>query len=407
MNSTQLKETHKSELGFNPLDPEFQRNPWPVLKQARDAFPVYIHENYETRPVSVTRYEDVQRILTEWKLYSSDMGQYFRDRNIADANILIGQDPPLHTKVREAVNKAFRPAYIRRLEDYVMKRCNELFDEVIDRDEFDIVEDFAGKLTVALIGRLAGLPPEDQPLIRDWTNRLSAIDSLVLFTNDNSQELELVRTTTDIMGQMDVYFEEQLKRFADTHDDSLVNAMKEAKLEHQEIKAFLKLLVFAGNETTTNLINNTVRLLIDYPDQQSLLRANHQLTVQTVEEVLRFEGSAHTTFRRSVEDHILHDVEIGEDQYVLVWLVSANRDERAFQQAEEFDISRVRQRQLAFGYGIHACLGSALARLEARIALDTILKKTKSIERTCAEMEPIPGITINGTWHQWVRFHPA
>ena len=368
-----MKETHKSELGFNPLDPEFQRNPWPVLKQARDAFPVYIHENYETRPVSVTRYEDVQRILTEWKLYSSDMGQYFRDRNIADAN----------------------------------KRCNKLFDEVIDRDEFDIVEDFAGKLTVALIGRLAGLPPEDQPLIRDWTNRLSAIDSLVLFTNDNSQELELVRTTTDIMGQMDVYFEEQLKRFADTHDDSLVNAMKEAKLEHQEIKAFLKLLVFAGNETTTNLINNTVRLLIDYPDQQSLLRANHQLAVQTVEEVLRFEGSAHTTFRRSVEDHILHDVEIGEDQYVLVWLVSANRDERAFQQAEDFDISRVRQRQLAFGYGIHACLGSALARLEARIALDTILKKTKSIERTCAEMEPIPGITINGTWHQWVRFHPA
>ena len=407
MNSTQLKETHKSEFGFNPLDPEFQRNPWPVLKQARSAFPVYIHENYDTRPVSVTGYEDVRRILTEWKLYSSDMGQFFRDRDIGDANILIGQDPPLHTKVREVVNKAFRPAYIRKLEDYTIKRCNELFDEVIDRDEFDMVEDFAGKLTVALIGRLAGLPPEDQPLLRDWTNRLSAIDSLALFTNDISQELELVRTHTDILGQMDVYFEEQLKRFAGTHDDSLVTAMKESKLEHQEIKSFLKLLVFAGNETTTNLINNMVRLLIDYPDQQSLLRANQQLAVQTVEEVLRFYGSAHTTFRRSVEDHILHDVEIAKDQYVLVWLVSANRDESAFQGAEDFDISRVPQRQLAFGYGIHACLGSALARLEARIALDAILKKTKSIERTRDEMEAIPGITINGTWHQWVRFHPA
>ena len=407
MNSTQSKKTHKSEFGFNPLDPEFMRNPWPVLKQARDAFPVYTHENYDTRPVSVTGYEDVQRILTEWKLYSSDMGQYFRDRELADANILIGQDPPLHTKVREVVNKAFRPAYIRKLEDYTIKRCNELFDEVIDRDEFDMVEDFAGKLTVALIGGLVGLPPEDQPLIRDWTNRLAAIDCLALFTKDTSQELELVRTTTDVMEQMDVYFEEQLKRFAGTHDDSLVTAMKESKLEHQEIKSFLKLLVFAGNETTTNLINNMVRLLIDYPDQQSLLRANQQLAVQTVEEVLRFYGSTHTTPRRSVEDHILHGVEIAKDQYVLVWLVSANRDESKFERAEEFDISRVRQRQLAFGYGIHACLGSALARLEARIALDAILKKTKSIERTRDEMEAIPGITINGTWHQWVRFHPV
>ena len=390
---------------FDPLDPEFLADPWPVFRRARTDHPIYVHESCYFQPVSLFRYRDVSAAVVDYGSFSSYMGEEIRERAMADLNIMVGDDPPEHDRLRKILNSSFSPALIRKLENDVENYCTEVIEQVLDVEEFNMVEDVAAKITIFMIAQMLGLPKSAQPLFRRWTKELMAIDGQVHFMKDEGKDL--LDITERVMCEMDEYFREEIQRKKGKASEDLITLMHNSGLSFSEIKGLSKNMVVAGNETTTNLINNTVRLLIDHRDQEMALRTNPDMVVQAIEEILRYFGSVHFVFRRAAKDIELYGVQIKKDQIVVPWLISANRDESAFERAEEFDVTRKPVRHIAFGRGIHTCIGNILARLEGRIALETILKRTRSMQRTREKMAPGTGPVMNGVQDQWVHFESA
>ena len=209
------------------------------------------------------------------------------------------------------------------------------------------------------------------------------------------------------MGTMHDYFDIRIAELSGAPGDDVLSLLARSGLSKQERISFARLMLVAGNETTANLINNALRLLVDHPDQQTILREEPGLVDQAVEEVLRFWPSIRCTFREVRAKATVGGVTVDKGDIVWPWLMSANHDEELCRRACEFDIRRQPVRHVAFGFGIHTCLGNALARLEAKIMLETLLRYTRSIERLSDELEPIDSIISNGVRHQYLALLPA
>ena len=379
----QLPESFQTEEAFNPLSLEFGKDPWAVFRDVREQTRCYAHTSSAMRTKSLLRHEDVRAAALDHERFGSDQGPEYKKGSLGDASIMFRDDPPEHTRLRDIVKTVFLPGNIHKLRDRIERRCEELIDECIERGEINFVEDFSAKLTVYVIAEMTGVPQDEAMQIRDWTLRIVPYEGLPTFAPEIPAEW--IESTTAVMDEMHEFFVAKVAERAKSPQDDVMSDLMRAGLTQREAISFSKLLTLAGNETTTNLIANAIRLMWRYPDQEAKLRDNPGLVNSMVEEVLRYRGTLRTLHRVARCEMDFDGVHIEPGDYVALWMASANRDPRAIDRPEEFDITRNPNRHTSFGAGIHTCLGNALARLETRIAIEKLYRYADGFEITRPE----------------------
>ena len=350
---------------LNNIFKEQALNPFPFYRQMRQSQPVlYVLQQDSWM---VFRYADVEQVLTDYKLFSS-----VRNPEVTQArpNIL-NMDPPRHRQLRNLVTQAFTPRSVAQLTERITAIVTQLLDEAASNGHMDIIDDLAYPLPVIVIAELLGIPPEDRARFKLWSD--AAVGSL---STDN----------IDPRPEMGEYFLQIFAQRREHPQNDLVSALLNAQVDGEhltqaEMLSFCILLLVAGNETTTNLIGNALLCLDDFPDAMEALRAEPNLIPSAIEEVLRYRSPVQFTGRIATSDTIVGGQAIKAGQGIRLLLGSANRDEAQFPNADSFDIRRMPNRHLAFGHGIHFCLGAPLARLEAKIALTLLLERFSTIQR--------------------------
>lgn len=341
-----------------------QLNPYPWYAEKRESAPVSY--NAETGMWSVFDYQDVQRVLSEHATFSSN---YMGGGPLSES--LIGMDPPRHRQLRNIVTQAFTPRTVAQLVPRITEIVNDLLDQAIPRGKMDVVDDLAYPLPITVIAELLGVPAEDRDLFRRWSNAIVSTSAVV---------------GLDPETEMGEYFLRMIKRRREEPKDDLISALLAAQIDDEhlsitEVLGFCFLLLVAGNETTTNLIGNALLCLDSYPEARKQLRAEPALAPAVVEEVLRYLSPVQSMFRLTTSETTIGDQVIPAHKMVLAWIGSANRDEQQFPDADTFDIRRTPNRHIAFGHGIHFCLGAPLARLETKIVLEALLERFSEIQR--------------------------
>jgi len=382
-----------ADLSFNPLDPFVRRDPFATYARARREAPVLFHAGLPVRLASVFRYEDCQAILRDSQTWSSEFPVIDAMEGEAGPprRSMLGTDPPEHTRLRSLVNKAFTPRIVQRLEPRMHAITNELLDAALEQGDVDLIEALSYPLPVTVIAEIIGIPAGDRAQFKRWSDEAVANLGQVFLGGADPERMKRQRKLFDAMREYFIPLAEERKR--QPREDlltGLVQAEHEgSKLDFEEMLSMLVLLLVAGNETTTTLIGNATLELLAHPEEQKRLREDPGLLPSAIEEVLRFASPVQFDPRRCTRTHTLHGVELRENDFVLCWLGSANRDERVFEASERFDIAREKNPHLAFGYGTHYCIGANLARLEARVAIGALLARTQSFERRGDELLPL------------------
>jgi cytochrome P450 len=360
-------------MEFNPFDPAVRADPYPYYDELRRNHPVYRIEQFGA--YAVTRHDDVTHLVMHPEVFSST-GMGTTTIHEHETAMLISCDPPDHTRLRNLVNRAFTPRMVEGMEPRIREIANALIDRVLERGEMDFVADFAVPLPMTIIAEILGVEQERQADFKRWSTATVSGDVV-----EGSEERDRQ------MDEFVAYFEEAIERCRREPGGDLISALVRAEVEQQaltaeEVITFALLLLVAGNETTTNLIGNLVLALLEHPEQLALVRDDPSLIPNAVEESLRHDAPVQFLFRKALEDVELAGTAIAKDELVLPFYGAANRDERRYPDAERFDITRDTQGHLGFGHGIHFCLGAPLARLEGRIALETVLARLHGLRRS-------------------------
>jgi cytochrome P450 len=362
----------QQQLTYSPFDPEVIADPYPVYRQLRDHAPVYWSPQASTWVLS--RYDDVAAALIDPATYSSASGIFPTPPGVDMTQLflpmLIMSDPPRHTQLRHLVSKAFTPRRIAGVEARIQTLVNNLLDQVSGAGTWDFVSGFAGPLPAIVIADMLGVPREDRDRFRTWSTTL-------IQSNPIRGEFG---PGLDAAAALYEYFSTFLaERRAHPRDDlmtALVRAEVDGEhLSEEELLGFCLLLLIAGHETTTNLLSNSAVVLAQHPESRRQLADNPALVPAAVEELLRYDSPVQGLGRTLTRQVDLHGQPMKAGDTVLLLFGSANRDDHAFPDADRFDINRRPERQVAFGRGIHFCLGASLARLEARIALQALLAR--------------------------------
>ena len=357
---------------FLPRSPEDIPQVYAWFEQMRTHRPVF---HTEQMPFwQVFRYEDVQEVITDYSRFSSE--ETFGDSLLQDT--LVTKDPPDHRKLRNLVNLAFTPRAVARLSDRVTQITQELLDAVKATGRMDIVSDIAFPLPAKIIAEMLGVPGEDWDIFQRWARFGNG-------ENARSQG-QTEQPVQDMRQEMTGYFSRLLEARRREPREDLISALSTAqvdgeRLSEHELVNFCFLLLAAGQETTKNLIANAILCLTDHPDSLACLQREPALMPGAIEEVLRYLPPVWFLMRRTTQDVELGGQRIPANERILAWTASANRDAAQFPEPERFNIVREPNRHLAFGHGIHFCVGAPLARLEARIALPMILEQLKDLKR--------------------------
>jgi cytochrome P450 len=363
--------TSRSDVYYDPYDTQIDTDPYPVWKRMRDEAPLYYNEKHDF--YALTRFEDVEPALSDWNTYRSGNGTVLefikQEIKLPPGNILF-EDPPVHDVHRKLLIRVFSPRAMNALEPKIREFCARSLDPLVGAGGFDFIADLGAQMPMRTIGYLLGIPEEDQEALRD--------------TIDESLRLRDDYDTPDHSSfspeQFGDYIDWRIKHPSDDLMTELLNAEFEdetgtvRKITREEVLTYCYLLAGAGNETTTRLIGWTGKVLGENPDQLRELAADRSLIPNAIEELLRYEAPSPVQARTLSRDVTHHGQTVAEGSIMLLLNASANRDERRFPDADRFDIHRT-ARHLSFGYGIHHCLGAALARLEGRLALDEVLKR--------------------------------
>ena len=361
----------------------FGLDPFPWYAMMRESAPIFLDPRRHNW--SVFKYNDVQRVLSEHSIFSSQFMNSGSDQ-VLDAS-MISMDPPRHRQLRSLVTLAFTPRTIARLEPRITEIVNELLDKVAPQGKMDVINDLSYPLPVTVIAELLGIPREDRARFKLWS------DQFIGAAPSEGQ---------DAQAEMSEYFKWVMEQRREEPKDDLISALLAAQIDgkhltEQELLGFCVLLLIAGNETTTHLIGNAIWCFDDHPQAWAELRANPALLPDAIEEVLRYRSPVKMMFRVTTQDTRIGDKDIPAGSGVTAWIGSADRDEAQFPNAATFDIHRVPNRHLAFGYGIHFCLGAPLARLESKIALGIMLERFASLR--CdrdVELEPVSAFILHG-----------
>ena len=382
--------------------------PHDAFKLLRREAPVYWHPEANGSGFwAVTKYDDVVTVSKDPKTFSSEKrGVFVFDPLPEELErmqlMMLMQDPPRHTKLRSLVNKGFTPRMIGQLEGRVRQLTTDILDAVADKGECDFVADIAAELPLHVIADMMGVPASDRHMMFEWSNRLIGFDDpeyQASFDDGKVAAAEVYMYANQLA----------LERRANPKDDLtsvLMNAEVDGqKLTELEFDLFFLLLMVAGNETTRNLISGGMRTLIEHPEQRARLVADPSLMPTAVDEMLRYV-SAVMEFRRTATRAVeLRGQRIREGEKIIIYYVSANRDEEVFPDPDKFDVGRTPNDHLAFGIGEHFCLGSNLARLEIRVIFEELMRRLPDME-LAGPVERLRSSLINGIKRMPVRFTP-
>ncbi|MDG2304751.1 MAG: cytochrome P450 [Candidatus Binatia bacterium] len=365
------------DVYYDPYDFQIDEDPYPVWKRLRDERPLYYNDKYDFYAVS--RFDDVEAGLKDFARLQSGRGtllEIIKSDVQLPKGMVIFEDPPSHQCYRGLLSRVFTPRRILELEPKVRKFCADALDPLVGQDGFDFVVDLGAKMPMRVIGMLLGIPEEDQQEIRNQ------IDSGLRLESGEMPEFEVgALQNSASQGEFSTYIDWRAKNPSDDLMTALLQAEFEdhtgvrRRLTREEVLGYVGLLAAAGNETTTKLIGWAAKLLSENPDQRRALANDPTLIPNAVEEVLRYEAPSPIQARFVAEDVEYHGTAVPKDSTILLLNASANRDERKFEDADRFDVRRQFDHHLSFGYGIHFCLGAALARLEAQMALEEVLKR--------------------------------
>ena len=387
---------------FDLKSPHVARDPYPAFAWLRDHEPVHWSESLGAWVV--TRYADALEIWNRPELFSSDRFRKVRAeftsqrpdvRAVAAvlSEWLVFRDPPDHTRLRALLQKSFTPRQLASSRPRIQAAIDALIDAALEKREIDFVSDFAFPLPAIVIALLLGAPGEDIERIKQWSDQLAAYLGGSLDGQDN-----FTRARAGVEGLVD-YFTRLLREKSRSPGEDLIGLMLRAEheghtLSGDEIVANCVLLLFAGHETTTNLLANGLFHLLRDPAARAVLRAHPELDASAVEELLRIESPVPSTVKVTTRDLAFRGATLRAGEMVLPFLSAANRDPRQFDEPDRLDLERAPNRHLAFGWGIHFCLGAPLARLEAALAFRSLLERVPDL----APADPEP------RWRPWLFF---
>jgi cytochrome P450 len=360
------------DVYYDPYDFEIDADPHPVWKRMRDEAPLYYNEKYDF--FALSRFADVEPALVDWNTYRSGKGsvlELIRANLELPPGIILFEDPPIHDLHRGLLSRVFTPKKMNAIEPKVREFCARSLDPLVGAGGFDFIADLGAQMPMRTIGYLLGIPEDDQEAIRD---RLDA-----------GLRLESGEAPTEVLSGEGEIFGEYIDWRVDHPSDDLMTEMINAEFEDEtgtrrrltrdEILLYVNMLAGAGNETTTRLVGWSGKLLAEHPDQRRELVEDRTLIPNAIEELLRYEAPSPVQSRYVARDVEHYGQTVAEGSVMVILNGSANRDERRYPDADRFDIHRKIGHHLSFGYGIHFCLGAALARLEGRVALDEVLKR--------------------------------
>jgi cytochrome P450 len=380
-----------TEAVFNPLLPEFHANPYPFYEQLRERDPV--HESPLGFRV-LTRYDDVVLALRDPRfgrdgfepLIAAQYGREGEEGRLPRS--MLWRDPPDHTRLRTLVSKAFTPRVIEEMRLHIQAIVDGLLDQVQDRNGMDMIADLAYPLPVTVICEMLGVPLDDHSAIRGWSSDIArSLDSIGLLADP-----DVTARGASARRALGEYFRRLLpERRQRPRADllSLLIAAEEQgdRLNEGELLAMCLLLFIAGHETTVNLIGNGVLALLRHPDELKKLRDQPALIPLAIEELLRYDSPVQWTARITNTDVEVRGCQIPNGSMVVAAIGAANRDPSQFRDPDRLDIARERNRHVAFGFGIHFCLGAPLARVEGQIALGAILRRMPDLALQTATPE--------------------
>ena len=351
------------------------------LGAMRERQPVVRDERRGMRTWHVFGYDDVATVLTDHSRFSS---RHVLVNFSLLSDTLVAKDPPDHRKLRSLVNLAFTPRAVARLSGRVAEITQELLDRVRGRGEMDVVADLAFPLPARVIAELLGVPREDWDIFQRW----AALDA-----NSPGGRSGFLGSAVD---EIHAYFSGLLEDRRREPREDLLTALAAAeidgeRLSEHELVSFCFLLLFAGQETTKNLIANFVLTLADHPEARDELLRRPELVPGAIEEVLRYLPPVWFLMRRTTAEVELSGVRIPAEELVVPWMASANRDSTQFQDPDRFDVRREPNRHLAFGHGVHFCVGAPLTRLEAQVALPMMLEQLRDLRVVRPETISIRG----------------
>lgn len=386
--NTLVLEQNKKQKNVERVDittRPFKTNPYPFYARLRAAQPVAPARYGKLDAWLVTRYDDVVALLKDSRFVKN---QYSVQNKAQQAkqpwappfmrplqSTLLDSDDPTHARLRNLVHKAFTPARIEHLQTRIQSIADELLDAAQKKNEMDLVREFALPLPLTVIAELLGVPPKDREKFHQLSDAFLRPPSTV-------NMLRIVPALWSFMRYLRVLFAERKRNPQNDLLTALVQAEEAGdRLNQDELLGMVFVLMIAGHETTVNLIGSGTLALLEHPDQLQLLRAQPELARTAVEELLRYTSPVETaTERYASEDVELHGETICKGELTFAVLASANRDERQFPRGDELDLTRANNKHLAFGQGIHYCVGAPLARLEGQLAFNTLLRRLPNLQ---------------------------
>jgi cytochrome P450 len=384
-----------SDVVLDPYDYDFHEDPYPYYKRLRDEAPLY--RNDELKFWALSRHGDVLRAFRNSTALSNAYGVSLdpTSRSLEAHRVMsfLALDDPAHLRLRTLVSKGFTPRRIRELESRVTEIAVQHLETALEHETFDYIAEFAGRLPMDVISELMGVPQPDRARIRELADGVVHRDEGVRDVSPLAMQ-----ASADLM----VYYADMVSQRRKKPTEDLTSALLDAEIDgdrliDQEIMAFLFLMVVAGNETTTKLLGNAAYWGYKNPEQLAPVYADHSRIPLWVEETLRYDNSSQILARTVAHDMTLYDTTLAEGDVMLLLPGSANRDDRVFEDADQYRIGReIGSKLVSFGSGAHFCLGAHLARMEARVALTELLKRIRSYEVDEANAVRVHSSSVRG-----------
>lgn len=402
-----MKEQHsppQQHVTFDPRDQATIDNPIPVLRLLQDHDPLYWCE--PLRSWVITRYDDAKTVLRN-DAFSADRITPFYASQPPDRQAPIQQlirylntwvafkDPPDHTRLRKLMKTVFTPETVANQRAVIERSVSRLLDKVAHTEQFDFISEFAFPLPAMVILDLLGLPDQDMDDLKTWSSKMQ------LFIGSATTSPDKYHLAEEGATQMAAYFRQAIHERLQQPTNDLLSELiylntDGDRLSEDEVVGTAMLFLFGGHETTTNLIGNGMRLLLQYPDALAKLRQDPSLMKTALEEILRFDGPTGASVRVVKTDHTMHGKALTAGQRIFVMINAANHDPRAFNQPEIFDIERAPNLHLTFNYGPHFCMGAPLARLEGEVAIGEAIRRLPNLRLSQAHYSYMDTMIMRG-----------
>lgn len=391
-------------IEFNPYSHAVHDDPYPYYRRLREEDPV--HYNQEHGFWLFSKWDDCQAAFKDFKTYSSSNGVALEaDQNATSGYpMFINMDPPDHTRIRKLLSGLMVPQRIRRFEDYTRQKAIALLEPHLARGELDLIQDFSAILPMDVISTMIHVPESDQADVRQWADDLIYREDGQFGLNERN-----INAYMKIAGYFDHLAQSLAGRPHDPDDmfSCVLQAERDGKMSHDDVIGFGILLAVAGNETTTKLIGNMGFRLWQHADQRQRLVDHPERIGDGVEETLRYDGSSQMIGRTAMRDVEVRGRQIKEGDRVGLCIISASRDEDRYDRAEEYDVFRGARDHMAFGTGIHSCLGAALARLEVRVCFEELLKRIPHYDIDMARSDRTHNPNVRGFTTLPITFEPV